>query len=91
MCQVLMLSRHWLEKVKDSFWRNSQPLVLKAAAETKLPLIISTGMCSLDEVRRAVPIFRKGTVRAGNHPSLHYSVPCSSGKCEFKSYENYCR
>jgi N,N'-diacetyllegionaminate synthase len=43
-----------LKRLKIPSGETANPFVLKAAAETGLPLIISTGMCTLDEVRRAV-------------------------------------
>ena len=43
-----------LQRLKIPSGETANPFVLKAAAETKLPLIISTGMCTLEEVRRAV-------------------------------------
>lgn len=48
-----------LKRLKIPSGETANPFVLKAAAETKLPLIISTGMCSLDEVRRAVQFLEK--------------------------------
>ena len=43
-----------LQRLKIPSGETANPFVLKAAAETGLPLIISTGMCTLAEVRRAL-------------------------------------
>ncbi|MCH2206563.1 MAG: N-acetylneuraminate synthase [Lentisphaerales bacterium] len=43
-----------LKRLKIPSGETANPFVLKAAAETGLPLIISTGMCILEEVRRAI-------------------------------------
>ena len=48
-----------LQRLKIPSGETVNPFVLKAAAETGLPLIISTGMCSLEEVRRAVDFLKK--------------------------------
>lgn len=51
---VYALQKIGLTELKIPSGETVNPFVLKAAAETKLPLIVSTGMCDLDEVRWAV-------------------------------------
>ncbi|MCM8535451.1 MAG: N-acetylneuraminate synthase [Lentisphaeraceae bacterium] len=48
-----------LKRLKIPSGETVNPFVLKAAAETKLPLIISTGMCDLEEVREALDFLKK--------------------------------
>ncbi len=52
------LMRHDVPALKLASIHAAEPSFLKYAAQTKKPLIISTGMCTMVEVKRAVEIVR---------------------------------
>lgn len=58
VASVFFLQRAGLQKLKIASGETVNPFVLKAAAQTGLELIISTGMCTLVEVGQALQILR---------------------------------
>jgi len=48
-----------MKRLKIPSGETVNPLLLKAAAATKLPLIVSTGMCDLAEVKRSLDFLRR--------------------------------
>ncbi|MGC6567827.1 MAG: N-acetylneuraminate synthase family protein [Akkermansiaceae bacterium] len=76
---VFFLQRAGLKRLKIASGETVNPFVLKAAAHTGLDLIISTGMCSIDEVGRALEILKEngsGTVTA-MHCTTQYPAEVS--------------
>jgi len=55
---VLFLESLGVKRLKIPSGETVNPFVMKAAARTGLPLIISTGMCTMAEVERAVAMLR---------------------------------
>lgn len=47
-----------LKRLKIPSGETVNPFVMKAAAETGLPIIVSTGMCTMDEVRRTLDFLK---------------------------------
>lgn len=48
-----------LKRLKIPSGETVNPFVMKAAAETGLPIIVSTGMCTMDEVRRTLDFLKE--------------------------------
>ena len=48
-----------LKRLKIPSGETVNPFVMKAAAETGLPIIVSTGMCTMDEVRRTLEFLKE--------------------------------
>lgn len=59
---IEFLMRHDVPALKLASIHAAEPSFLKSAAQTQKPLIISTGMCTMTEVKRAVEVVRS----AGN-------------------------
>ncbi len=53
------LAQMGVKRLKIPSGETVNPFLMKAAAETKLPLIISTGMCTLAEVERTLKFLKK--------------------------------
>lgn len=56
---TLALAKLGLKRLKIPSGETVNPFVMKAAAETGLPLIVSTGMCTLKEVENSLEFLKK--------------------------------
>jgi len=56
---TIALSRLGLKRLKIPSGETVNPFVMKAAAETRLPLIVSTGMCTLAEVSKSIEFLKE--------------------------------
>ena len=56
---TIALARLGLKRLKIPSGETVNPFVMKAAAETGLPLIVSTGMCTLTEVANSLEFLKK--------------------------------
>lgn len=64
-----------IERVKIPSGEITNPLLLRVAAEVGLPVIMSTGMSDLDEVRRAIAIFGGTSSLTLLHCTSAYPTP----------------
>ena len=56
---TIALAKLGLQRLKIPSGETVNPFVLKAAAETGLPLIVSTGMCTMEEVSNSLSFLKK--------------------------------